>query len=71
MMHIISSPSFTQYSQERLGSRVPRRIEEPEDTLATWATLSATKTSSRGLFHAFSFDGLRRLFGAAPKVHHS
>lgn len=71
MMHIITSPSFTAYSQERLGSRVPRRIEEPEDAVATWVRLPETTPARRGRFHAFSLGGLRRLFGAAPNVRHS
>ncbi|MGN6484298.1 MAG: hypothetical protein ACTHMX_07840 [Thermomicrobiales bacterium] len=71
MMHIITSPSFTAYSQERLGSKVPRRVEEPEDAVASWVTLPETKDAGRGWFHAFSFDGLRRLFGTTPKASHS
>lgn len=73
MMHIISSPSFTEYSQERLGSKVPRRREEPEGTVASWVTLPAPEPTTPRAFRAISvsFDGVRRLFGAAPKVRHS
>ena len=71
MMHIISSPSFTTYSQERLGSKVPRRVEEPEYVVASTKVARPAQPVARGFFHAFSFDGLRRLFGSAPNVRHS
>lgn len=71
MMHYISSPHFTEYSQERLSARVPRRIEEPEGELSTWTTLPSAHRTSRRMRATISFDGLRRLFGGAPKVGHS
>ncbi|MGB3330513.1 MAG: hypothetical protein WBA46_16255 [Thermomicrobiales bacterium] len=73
MMHMITSPAFTQYSQERLGSKIPRRIEEPEDRVPSWAELPATQSATPRVLRAFSFsfDGVRRLFGGAPKVRHS
>lgn len=70
MMHIISSPSFTAYSQERLG-KAARRVEEPEYVVATTTAARPAQPVARGFFHAFSFDGLRRLFGSAPNVRHS
>lgn len=73
MMHIISSPSFTEYSQDRLGSKVPRRREEPEGSVASWVTLPTPAPTTPRFVRALSvsFDSVRRLFGAAPKVRHS
>jgi hypothetical protein len=73
MLHIITSPSFTEYSQERLGSKVARRREEPETSVAPWGPYSAPEPTAPRFVRAFSasLDGVRRLFGSAPKVRHS
>lgn len=52
--------------------RVPRRIEEPEGELTSWTTLPSEHRPARSFLSSFSFsDGLRRLFGGAPRVRHS
>ncbi|MGC4104815.1 MAG: hypothetical protein QM753_00480 [Thermomicrobiales bacterium] len=72
MMHIITSSQFTEYSQERLRSRAPRRVEEPEGVVPPrFADHAETSNQARGFFRSFSLEGLRRLFGSTPEVRHS